>query len=872
MRNGILRSPHNSSADKPTVEAFSGAAGRNYYKLEFNERAEGHLVNFYEPESAGDHVFRWSEPVAMVRMNVPANEYEIVIDTASLRGESCPFSFKLFWNDQQIARNHVKIDGGQIRFFVDRSMFIRHDEQRLTISCKPLNAENGRRQLGMPIKWVRLNQLGKQSTEFSNPTKTRSRLWRQDASPLNLRRLLGMKSPSPNLPIWEMKLPDVSSMLPMESVTSGPDIANADTVIVSSVEINSRHGTGLLIQYLFEDFSNIATVSSHRCFHGDRVRSAVHHEVPYEQMPRHELYSMVLDWFRESPPKQAYVVPFYRTELLVAIALADLFETRVCVHVMDDQCLYENEIPDELMREAMAKSNLLLTISPEMKEAYQQRFGSKVYILPPIVPESMILARDPQQHSNADQRPSAKRTGINGTLSKLVSRLTTNATDKSTERGILIGNVWDEKWLEMLQQTIGGSGYEVDWYSNNPDAMMLNGKAEELASTGIHLQDPLWGDDLVAELRRRPYAIMPSGTLDQFEPRESVARLSLPSRVPFVTSVSQIPIVVLGSRETAAGRFVNRFELGAVVDYDANQFKAAVDRVLQPETRIAIGERAARIAPTFSAETMVRWLWESNRLRQPADNRFEDLFSGETDEKTADQTPMVDLQSFWPRDELPLVLRRLQSQGINPERVIDVGAGAGSWSRAANQVFPDADFVLIEPNSNGENEDRDSISRHSFRSLQTIDAMVGGAAAEIQFTTVGREPGLKPQGILKFASHHGQHCGGNSRNVGLDQLARENDWNGSTLLRIDVRYVEHLVLAGAADFIDANVDAVILEVTLDRKHPSARTYSELLELMDGLRFDLVDESTASRCSLTGRLLQKNLVFVKRKYEAMRRVA
>ena len=478
---------------------------------------------------------------------------------------------------------------------------------------------------------------------------------------------------------------------------------------------------------MFEDFSNIATVSSHRCFHGDRVRSAVHFEVPYEEMPRHEMYSMVLDWFRDSPPKRAYVVPFYRTELMVAIAMADLFGTRLCVHVMDDQCIYEDEISDELMIEAMQKASVVMTISPEMKNAYQQRFGRRVYILPPIVPKSMIL----DQGQTPDDLEQPRKHSL---ASRMLGLFSGSAPDTdSSKRGILIGNVWDSKWLEMLQQTIAGSGVEVDWYSNNPDAMMLNGKGPELAAAGIHLRKPLWGDELVQELRRRPFAIMPSGTLCKDEPRESVARLSLPSRVPFVTSVSHIPIIVLGSRETAAGQFVTRFNLGAVVDYDPVQYKQAVQHVLAPDFQREVRQRAARIATTFSADGLKNWLWNTVHLGQPVDNRFEDLFA-ESDADTAlFDDSVVQLQSCWRQDDVQSILGRLRDQGIRPERIIDIGSRDGSWSWAASQVFPNADFVLCEPLPNRFNQQS---REHYLRSLnrpQIIDAALGDCDRNSEF-------------------------------------------------------------------------------------------------------------------------------------------
>ncbi|MEM9412206.1 MAG: hypothetical protein AAGA30_13915, partial [Planctomycetota bacterium] len=442
------------------------------FQLDFDDRASLHLVNFYEPEKADNEFFRWSEPIAMVRVDVPASDYEITIETGMLRCGGLEFPFKIYWNDLLVHRKSIRIEEGRIIFDVGREMFIRNDEQRITFSCKPLNAEKGRRQLGIPIKWVRMEQTGSTDPEFANPTKSRSRFWRRSSSlPKKLRKLVGLKSPSPTLPIWEMKLPNVPTSLRGQSDLEAEEDLQSDLVIVSCVEINSRHGTGLLIQYMFEDFSQITTVSSQRCFHGDRVRSARHFEVPFVELDRFQIYEMVLKWFKNSPPKRAYIVPYYKTELLVAVALADLFGTEICLHIMDDQCLLEDEIPIDLLNEAMTKSGLIFVISPEMRNAYRKTFDHPIYILPPVVPENMIC-REVAQTKNAIDVPvqSSKKSWKQWWK----SLRQTEPIHAEKPRGIIIGNIWNERWLEKLRETIRNSGYEVDWYSNNPDAVLIS--------------------------------------------------------------------------------------------------------------------------------------------------------------------------------------------------------------------------------------------------------------------------------------------------------------------------------------------------------------------------------------------------------------
>jgi hypothetical protein len=401
--------------------------------------------------------------------------------------------------------------------------------------------------------------------------------------------------------------------------------SHCERVVISAVEINSRHGTGLLIQYLIPNLDRVATVISRKLYDDDRVASGVHHCLPSHELGRVEIYEQCLEWFAKSPPKQAYVVPFYNSDLLLAIALKDLFQTRICLHIMDDNCVYNAEIAPDLAREAIEKSDLVLAISPEMRTAYEQHFGRKVWLLPPLVPNELILNQVPPVSSSSKSESVVQRAW--GALRNVSKRSQGVLSGRPAARGILVGNVWDTAWLNQLRSTIRQSGLQVDWYSNNPDAVKWQGTANELSQDGIHLRDPLWGAELVKELRRRPFAIMPSGLLTEQCARENIARLSLPSRVPFVIATAHLPVITLGSPETAAARFVSQFQLGLNVAYDGRELSQAVATITSPQTSAQIRNNALQIAHSFSADTVEAWMWESTNRRAPVDDRFEKLFS-----------------------------------------------------------------------------------------------------------------------------------------------------------------------------------------------------------------------------------------------------
>ncbi len=842
---------------------------RLVFRIDCSDDDPSWLICFHEPEEHGGNRFRWTEPVAMIRLEVPRELYEVVIDTGSLRGADCDFRFGLFWNSHTISRPAITASEGQIRFRVDPSLFVPQVEQRLTITSKPLNAENGRRQLGMPIRWIELTSLTRDHAALVGTTDQAKMLTFPKIGMGRRRWLKKNRAVMPTIPIWQVKLPSISARLLANSQSAASICPPCDQVVVAPVEVNSRHGTGLLIQYLINDFTKIATVASMRCYNDDRVVSAVHHYLPNPKLARHEIYQTVSRWFAEHPPKRAYVVPYFASDLLIAMALKDLFETQICLHVMDDNCLYGKEIPAIVMEQAIHKSDLCFAISPEMRGEYEQRFGARIWLLPPIVPSQLIDRRDLDLPLESSAN---KRTRWPGQTLRSLRRFWPSKRSRhasAAQRGILIGNVWDRHWLDLLRKTIRESGLEVDWYSNNPEAVWLQDSTRDLANDGVHLHPALWGQDLVSELRRRPFALMPSGMLGQGDARESIARLSLPSRVPFVVATSGVPIVVLGSPETSAAKFVERFSLGTVIDYDGAALRRAAQQVVQSNVQQSVRAHARSIADPFSNRGLEQWLWSSLDCREPRDDRFESLFGRRPGDFNCFFATRPPPEIHWAFRSTWQMLHRLRAQGVNPEIVIDVGASTGVWSWTAATVFPKARFVLVDPMTSRYDEGARRYYQKALHQCDVIEAALGDHCGHLDMLV---SSDLYGSSLLKVDDTLRNNITTQVEVLTLDDLARRINLRGSTLLKIDVQFAEHLVLAGGRNYISNHVEALVLELTLQREHPQAKTYREMLDLMERMGYELLDETEGWRSPKDGRLEQKDSVFVRSRRGAMSKVA
>jgi hypothetical protein len=378
--------------------------------------------------------------------------------------------------------------------------------------------------------------------------------------------------------------------------------------VVSHIEVNDRHGVGVVLRMLFADRPDVLAVRSRDFFGGDNQIGdrAVRIDHDGDRVAAFLTVARALSGVRV---RRVLCVPYFPADVWNGLVMKYLFGAPLCVYVMDDQSIHTDGIPTPLMAEALRAADLRLAISQEMAHAYEAKFGQKFWLVPPVVSPAFIPSTPPRP------TPELLRTGT----------------------GVLVGNVWSARWLQMLRAAVRGAGATLHWFGDDkPGGVPLDRAA--LAADGIVHQGFLPDQgEFVARLRRYPYAVLATSPLDGDAADESpgaraIARLSLPSRLPFLLAATHVPVVVLGSPETTAARFVQRFDLGGVCPYAAGEFRDAIHSVLEPGRHADIRGRAARLAPGFSAAPVVDWIWASLEHGWPVDDRFEELMPRLADE------------------------------------------------------------------------------------------------------------------------------------------------------------------------------------------------------------------------------------------------
>ena len=367
-------------------------------------------------------------------------------------------------------------------------------------------------------------------------------------------------------------------------------------VVITPNEMNHKHGTGFLVDRLFGNRTDLLSIRAANHYGGDHHFGDESLVITHEHLSRPRSIEQTLRNLGGRIPKRIFCVPFLPDDLLTAITLHDVFKAPLCLYLMDDQNVTTPRIPDSLMREFLDRCSLRLTTHSEMREAYESKYGLKFYLLPAVVPARLIST------SISEPEPELVR----------------------ERAGALVGSIWGRAWFDRLKAVVSESGLACHWFGNhqNPSVRI---SAEELVEAGIQARGVVSEEVLAPQLRRFPFAIVPTGTLDENDDAAWASALSLPGRILFVLATSNTPIILLGSSKTPAARLIEHFRIGVRCDYTAESFLSAVHRVIDPEYQAELRANAVRIAPKLSTEGVGEWIDRSLGLGRASDDRFEQL-------------------------------------------------------------------------------------------------------------------------------------------------------------------------------------------------------------------------------------------------------
>jgi len=376
-----------------------------------------------------------------------------------------------------------------------------------------------------------------------------------------------------------------------------PALSRPRDLLIAHTEVTRLQGTGVLLQRYFPESHDFITLRSRTLYQGKVDFGGLHFSLDLPGLPesaRKEILRQLLSPYRI---RRILAVPFFATDFVHAVNAREITGAPLCTYVMDDQTVFSREVPPALARRLFAASDLRLAISPEMIATYRRHFDEPFGLLPPLVTD-----RD-------GEIPNYWHPAI-----------------RPATHCAMVGNIWSAEQFAQLRAFTRAAGLTVDWFGN-ADVAWLPKDSDEFKRDGIFCQGFLPEQQLAVRLATYPFAVIPGGSLDGTENNEWLTRLSIPSRMVFILTKTFTPMLVLGSPETAAARFVERLGSGVSSNYDAGDACEKIAAITAPENREQRLGNARRAAAGFVMPGCGEWIWRSLAARECAPTPFDDLFA-----------------------------------------------------------------------------------------------------------------------------------------------------------------------------------------------------------------------------------------------------
>jgi len=200
-------------------------------------------------------------------------------------------------------------------------------------------------------------------------------------------------------------------------------------------------------------------------------------------------------------------------------------------------------------------------------------------------------------------------------------------------------------------------------------------------------------------------------------------------------------------------------------------------------------------------------------------------------------------------------LRRAKKGGIELRQIVDAGAAQGTWTRECLEVFPDANYFLVEPleeNVNFLNE-----LRRVQPKVKVWAGALGAAAGEVGFYVHGDQSSF-------FKSEYSRAAISTTRGVevrALDSFLEERVIQQPDMIKADVQGYEIEVLKGAEKCLEST-ELLLLEVSYKQIYKNAPLAHEVISYVGSKGFRIFDICTYAMRAFDGELAQSDMLFAK----------
>jgi FkbM family methyltransferase len=197
-------------------------------------------------------------------------------------------------------------------------------------------------------------------------------------------------------------------------------------------------------------------------------------------------------------------------------------------------------------------------------------------------------------------------------------------------------------------------------------------------------------------------------------------------------------------------------------------------------------------------------------------------------------------------------LASLQRSGIIPATVLDVGASDGQWSELARQFFPNATYVLFEPQP----VHAAALERYLAKypaTTRVLRKAVGRATGSTYF-----EASHPFGGAL---AHQPGHNVIEVPMVSLDDAVAELQPNPPYLIKLDTHGYEHSILDGASKSL-RQTNALVIEAYNHKRTNEGLFFWELCAYLYERGFRPIEVVDVGRRSYDGTFWQMDIFFAR----------
>lgn len=209
----------------------------------------------------------------------------------------------------------------------------------------------------------------------------------------------------------------------------------------------------------------------------------------------------------------------------------------------------------------------------------------------------------------------------------------------------------------------------------------------------------------------------------------------------------------------------------------------------------------------------------------------------------------------WQMASMDWSLRNLYRAGFRPRCIVDVGAGSGSWTEAAEAIFRDATFLMIEARPE-QRELLEAVCAKDPRRFSFASTLLGAEAREeVEFaqmstgSSVFEEQSDIPRQYLRLPM------------TTLDALLTERSLPIPDFLKLDVQGYELEILKGGSEAL-GGAEAVLMEVSLLPINRGGPLLHDCIDFMKRNGFVAFDICSFIRRPQDRLLWQTDMIFVR----------